>query len=302
MNEKRANPMPSHIDADAHYPDDNLFDDSATEEFVDDAVDVQDEVETPALPKLTLRHCDDDVDDSVDAADDDSVQDQTEDDNDCWPWDSDVKGVDINADIDEEVVEADVTQQDDESLLETESDDDENDTESTDSSEDASDSDHEMAAIAADLSDHSAIEDVVLSMPIVQTPIEETLASFALRMDEEAANSGDAHGDRLEAEGPARAIVVEARGSEDSLESSAASDESQSGGPATGQLRIAMTPKRIGSGQLIPARLTWRPGDPFGDMGGIGKRRFRWDVMLTSAGITAACGLACIWLLRTILA
>lgn len=63
-----------------------------------------------------------------------------------------------------------------------------------------------------------------------------------------------------------------------------------------------MTPKRIGSGRLVPARLTWKPGDPFGD----GDRRsvgpFRWDVMLTSASITAAAGLICIWLLRTLLA
>lgn len=63
----------------------------------------------------------------------------------------------------------------------------------------------------------------------------------------------------------------------------------------------AHTPKRIGSGQLVPARLTWRPGDPFGGDAS-GRSRFRWEVMLTSACVTAACGLGCIWLLRTLLA
>ncbi len=66
-------------------------------------------------------------------------------------------------------------------------------------------------------------------------------------------------------------------------------------------LRTVNTPKRIGSGQLVPARLTWRPGDPFGG-DSAGKPRFRWEVMLTSACVTAACGLGCIWLLRNLLA
>ena len=63
-----------------------------------------------------------------------------------------------------------------------------------------------------------------------------------------------------------------------------------------------MAPKRIGSGRLVPARLTWKPGDPFA---GSSRRRvnhFRWEIMLTSACVTAACGLCCLWLLRTILA
>ncbi|HKQ48977.1 MAG TPA: hypothetical protein VJZ71_12975 [Phycisphaerae bacterium] len=66
-------------------------------------------------------------------------------------------------------------------------------------------------------------------------------------------------------------------------------------------LKTVNTPKRIGSGQLVPARLTWRPGDPFGS-DARGKSRFRWELMLTSACVTAACGLGCIWLLRTLLA
>lgn len=66
-------------------------------------------------------------------------------------------------------------------------------------------------------------------------------------------------------------------------------------------LKTVNTPKRIGSGQLVPARLTWRPGDPFGS-DAKGKSRFRWELMLTSACVTAACGLGGIWLLRTLLA
>ena len=66
-------------------------------------------------------------------------------------------------------------------------------------------------------------------------------------------------------------------------------------------LKTVNTPKRIGSGQLVPARLTWRPGDPFGGAE-TSKSRFRWELMLTSACVTAACGLCGIWLLRTLLA
>jgi hypothetical protein len=61
-------------------------------------------------------------------------------------------------------------------------------------------------------------------------------------------------------------------------------------------------PKRIGSGRLVPARLTWKPRDPFAAEGTTKTERFRWEVMLTSACITAVCGLACVWLLRTLLA
>ncbi|MBI5764860.1 MAG: hypothetical protein HZA51_15190 [Planctomycetes bacterium] len=57
---------------------------------------------------------------------------------------------------------------------------------------------------------------------------------------------------------------------------------------------------RIGSGKLAPTKLNWKPGDPFGCSDDA--RRFRWEVMLTTACVTAMCGLTCIWLLRTILA
>lgn len=57
---------------------------------------------------------------------------------------------------------------------------------------------------------------------------------------------------------------------------------------------------RIGSGKLAPTKLNWKPGDPFGCSDDA--RRFRWEVMLTTACVTAMCGLSCIWLLRTILA
>lgn len=62
-----------------------------------------------------------------------------------------------------------------------------------------------------------------------------------------------------------------------------------------------IAPKRIGSGRLVPARLTWKPGDPFAASRKTSRSQFRWEVMLTAACVTAACGLGCIWLLRTIL-
>lgn len=62
------------------------------------------------------------------------------------------------------------------------------------------------------------------------------------------------------------------------------------------------TPDRIGQGKLVAARLTWKPGDPFGDGRPRSVQRFSWEAMLTSACITAACGLLCVWLLHSILA
>ncbi|MBX3396007.1 MAG: hypothetical protein KF841_11635 [Phycisphaerae bacterium] len=62
-------------------------------------------------------------------------------------------------------------------------------------------------------------------------------------------------------------------------------------------------PKRIGSGSLVPAKLTWMPKDPFGN--GVREKsapRFRWELMLTSACITTVCTLAIIWLLRAVAA
>lgn len=66
--------------------------------------------------------------------------------------------------------------------------------------------------------------------------------------------------------------------------------------------RPAIAPKRIGSGCLVPARLTWKPRDPFAARGRSNAERFRWELMLTSACVTAVCGLGCVWLLRTLLA
>ncbi len=60
-------------------------------------------------------------------------------------------------------------------------------------------------------------------------------------------------------------------------------------------------PKRVGSGQLQNPRLNWRPGAPFGDGPARTQTRFRWELMLTTACGTAACGLVGIWLLRTLL-
>jgi len=72
-------------------------------------------------------------------------------------------------------------------------------------------------------------------------------------------------------------------------------------GPARAA-KPAAAPKRIGSGCLVPARLTWKPRDPFAGRSPSRMQRFRWELMLTSACITAVCGLGCVWLLRTLLA
>jgi hypothetical protein len=66
--------------------------------------------------------------------------------------------------------------------------------------------------------------------------------------------------------------------------------------------KTAALPKRIGSGRLVAARLTWKPRDPFASPSRPQSHRFRWEVMLTSACITAVCGLGCVWILRTLLA
>ena len=64
-------------------------------------------------------------------------------------------------------------------------------------------------------------------------------------------------------------------------------------------LRTKTTPKRIGSGRLVPSRLTWKPKDPFADLKPK-TRRFRWEIMLTTACGTAVCGMGAIWLLRAV--
>ncbi len=65
--------------------------------------------------------------------------------------------------------------------------------------------------------------------------------------------------------------------------------------------RKGAAPKRIGRGTLVRARLTWKPGDPFGDSEEQSGSVFRWELMLASACVTAACGLFCVWLLHSIL-
>lgn len=69
-----------------------------------------------------------------------------------------------------------------------------------------------------------------------------------------------------------------------------------------GVRKPGVAPRRIGSGRLVPARLTWKPGDPFAGRAERAGKPFRWELMLTAACITSASGLGCIWLLRTILA
>ncbi len=64
----------------------------------------------------------------------------------------------------------------------------------------------------------------------------------------------------------------------------------------------SVVPRRIGRGRLVPARLTWKPGDPFAGETQESRINFRWELMLTAACVTAVCGLSCVWLLRTLLA
>ncbi|MCK6455033.1 MAG: hypothetical protein L6Q92_00680 [Phycisphaerae bacterium] len=60
-------------------------------------------------------------------------------------------------------------------------------------------------------------------------------------------------------------------------------------------------PPRIGTGQLQPTRLHWKPGDPFGGAAAIAHPPFRWELMIATACGTALCGIAGIWLLKTLL-
>lgn len=71
---------------------------------------------------------------------------------------------------------------------------------------------------------------------------------------------------------------------------------------AASNIKNGTAPRRIGDGKLVPARLTWKPGDPFGQPTRNSRKTFRWELMLTTACVTAACGMLCIWLLRTVLA
>lgn len=110
---------------------------------------------------------------------------------------------------------------------------------------------------------------------------------------------------------PAEPVIrIAASGQTDGMSSSAAASEHRPMPelPPRGDIaRLAGTkgglPKRIGSGSLVPAKLTWMPKDPFGN--GVREKsapRFRWELMLTSACVTAVCTLGIIWLLRAVAA
>ena len=305
MNEKRMEPMANRNEMETRLADGNLFDDddAPTIECYDDASEDLDDIEETPLPNLKLSRGDESAE--IDAEEEELVADTSDADDDRWPWDSDIAEAAAHTEDEIETTDDAVA---DERRIESDAETDNEDEVEEDAADDSpltlADEEDELATVTADLHDHSAIEDVVLSTPVVQTPIEETLASFARKLDEEEAAASaedDSEPQRESAQSPARAVVIAAQSDADDSSSNDPSNEAAAS-IAVGQPRIALTPKRIGSGQLIPARLTWRPGDPFGDIGGSGPRRFRWDVMLTSAGVTAACGLACIWLLRTLLA
>lgn len=265
--------------------------------FDDDAIASEASTLKNDLPQLKLRHADHDEDDiQIDDSETGEISDSDDaiDENDHWPWDHDLAEV---------VVDTDDLVPDDESPSEPLDDD---EIEDSAPSITQQDEDHvAMSAVAADLEDHVAIEDLILSMPIVQMPIEESLAAFARGLENDGDNNSELSETCPQAAGPTPAVIIEAAVSHDAADESGSRGRSASvdGGLAgSGSAQLTVTPKRIGSGELVPARLTWRPGDPFGDTGDSGLRRFRWDLMLTSAGVTAACGLACIWLLRTLLA
>lgn len=71
-------------------------------------------------------------------------------------------------------------------------------------------------------------------------------------------------------------------------------------GLISGRAGSRPTPRRIGDGRLVPARLNWKPGDPFASDSRPKTIRFRWEVMLTAACGTAICGMGAIWLLRMV--
>lgn len=86
-----------------------------------------------------------------------------------------------------------------------------------------------------------------------------------------------------------------------------ATDRRRPGGAAAncragGDQRPIHPPMRIGYGKLVVQRLRWRPGDPFGQAAREYVNEFSWHRMVTSACVTAACGLAAVWLLHTIFA
>ncbi len=125
-------------------------------------------------------------------------------------------------------------------------------------------------------------------------------------------NSGEGHSLRLVLDQAEADAARDVRSAEESTEPgdarSGSSSKQKPALPARGKMvasdggRRGAAPKRIGRGTLVRARLTWKPGDPFGDSEETPGSAFRWELMLASACVTAACGLFCVWLLHSILA
>lgn len=82
----------------------------------------------------------------------------------------------------------------------------------------------------------------------------------------------------------------------------AAPDSAVAAGAVCAAAKVNTAPGRIGEGKLIPSRLTWKPRELFGGAAARRADPFKWEVMLTTACVTAACGMVGIWLLRSVLA
>lgn len=82
----------------------------------------------------------------------------------------------------------------------------------------------------------------------------------------------------------------------------AAMEPAVSTGGVGAAAKVSTAPGRIGEGKLIPSRLTWKPRELFGGAAARRADPFKWEVMLTTACVTAACGMVGIWLLRSVLA
>ena len=63
-------------------------------------------------------------------------------------------------------------------------------------------------------------------------------------------------------------------------------------------VRPSRAPRRIGNGKLVASRVQWRPGDPFGQSTRAPVQNFKWNRMVRSACVTAACGFLLVWLLH----
>lgn len=82
----------------------------------------------------------------------------------------------------------------------------------------------------------------------------------------------------------------------------AAMEPAVAAGGVVAAAKVNTAPGRIGEGKLIPSRLTWKPRELFGGAAARRAEPFKWEVMLTTACVTAACGMVGIWLLRSVLA